>query len=156
MSEETKSNLFFGGIPTAPDVDALIEEFGVPEIGVLVSYSKVSEVIGVSKDKSRFKSVTGAWRKHLYAEYNVFMKAIMNDGFMAMSPSERITFGSKGMKRKVKGMNKIIDILGATPKNDLSKDELLAQNHWTLQGKKATMALITAPKQLEVPELNVE
>ncbi len=156
MSEETKSNLFFGGIPTAPDVDTLIETFGVPEIGILVSYSNVSKVIGVPKDKSRFMSVTSAWRKHLYAEYNIFMKAIMNEGFMAMSPSERITFGSKRMKSKAKGMNQLIELFGKTPKNDLSKDELLAQNHWILQGKKAVMALITAPKQLEVPELNTE
>ncbi len=156
MSEETKSNLFFGGIPTAPDVDALIQEFEVPKVGTLISYSNVSKVIGVLKDKSRFKTVTGVWRKHLYAEYNIYMKAIMNEGFMAMSPSERITFGSKGMKRNVKGMNKIIDILVSTSKNDLSKDELLAQDHWTLQGKKSVMALITAPKHLEVPENNIE
>jgi len=157
MSEEkTKSSLFFGGIPTAPDVDALIDKFGVPKIGVLISYSDVTTVINVPKNKSRFKTVTGAWRKHLYVEYNILIAAIMNEGFMAMSPSERITFGSKGMKRKVRGMNKIIDILGATPKGDLSKDELVAQDHWTLQGKKSVMALITAPKQLEAPNQNNE
>ncbi len=156
MSEETKSNLFFGGIPTAPDVDALIEEFGVPEIGVLISYSNISKVIGVPKDKNRFKSVTDAWKKRLDIKHNVIIEAIRNNGFKALSPSGRVGLGSRQIKSAVKKINNTTRILVRTDKKNLSDSEKLFTEHIILTAPKKAMDIITAPKQLEVPELNAE
>ena len=154
--EQTKSSLFFGGIPTAPDVDALIEEFGVPEIGTLISYSDISKIIGVTKDKNRFRSVIEAWKKRLDIKHNVIMEAVRNNGYKAMSPSGRIGFGSKQIKSAVKKINNVVRIFVRTDKKNLPKDEQEFAEHIMLNAPKKAMAIITAPKQLEVPDLNGE
>lgn len=68
----TKSDAEFvsGGVPVKPDVDRLIEAFGIPEIGKTISYSEVADVILVPHGSYRFNTVVHAWRKQLLREHN--------------------------------------------------------------------------------------
>lgn len=66
MSEEKKQTLAFGGMPTAPDVRRIREEF--PDSDLIegeteISHSRIAAIVGVSVESSRFKTVTRQWRK---------------------------------------------------------------------------------------------
>lgn len=60
-------SLFFGGVPTGPDVDALMAEIPA-EPGTSVTYDRVAEIVGLDRTSSRWKTVTQAWRKRLFRD----------------------------------------------------------------------------------------
>lgn len=60
-------NLYFGGVPTGPDVDMLMARLDA-QPGSSFSYEEIASIIGVDPRHSRFSTVTGAWRAKLFRE----------------------------------------------------------------------------------------
>jgi len=60
-----KNNVYFGGIPTGPDVNKLNDTFKLRDMaqGDTILYSEVSKIIEQEPGSSRWDSVTNAWRK---------------------------------------------------------------------------------------------
>jgi hypothetical protein len=54
--------LYFGGIPTGPDVDKLMAAFDLAP-GVTAPYSEIEALIGLDRHQSRFRTITNVWRK---------------------------------------------------------------------------------------------
>ena len=54
------------GMPTKPDVDALLKRWPEPNIGDRYEYETVAEVIGYEPGSQRFKTVTDAWRRRVH------------------------------------------------------------------------------------------
>jgi len=99
--------LYFRGIPVAPDVRKLIEAFGKPKEGVPIPYPEVESVLGYSKESHRFKTVTTSWRAELLRDQNIEIGCDPGNGFVALTPSERVKEGSskvqKGLRSVVRG-----------------------------------------------------
>lgn len=89
------SKVFLGGVPTGPDVRRLIERFGTPEVGTTIPYAEITAIVGSAPEKSRFKSVTGAWRRKLLNEYGIEMAPRDGEAFVVLSERERVTSGVK-------------------------------------------------------------
>lgn len=83
------SKLFFGGVPTEPDVKKLIDAYGVPQPG-MIPYADVAAVIGLDPKSTRWRSVTDAWRFRLRRENNIEVRAIPGMGFKVLTEQERI------------------------------------------------------------------
>lgn len=67
------SKLFFGGVPTGPDVDNLMKLEIVP--GSEVSYAVIEEIISARAGSSRFRTVTSVWRKRIFRHRQIVSKA---------------------------------------------------------------------------------
>lgn len=118
MSKNKTAKPYFNGIPTDIDVENLMKSFGVPREGETIQYSDIEKVIGVSREESRFKSVTNAWRKKLERESNIVTIAVMNEGFAHATPTQRLDKCS----RKARGGTKAIILSGdRARRNDISK-----------------------------------
>lgn len=65
MSEDS---LFFGGMPTGPDVKKLNDRWPEPKQGDRFSYSEIERTIGISRNEGRFHSITNAWRADLQSK----------------------------------------------------------------------------------------
>jgi len=63
MLDRSKYN--WGGVPTAPDVARLMESIPI-EPGTQVTHKAVMDVIGITNGANRFKTITSAWRKHIF------------------------------------------------------------------------------------------
>lgn len=59
--------VFFGGVPTQPDVELLMKEVPV-QSGTEVQYAEIERLLGLQRKQSRFRTVTDAWRRRLRRE----------------------------------------------------------------------------------------
>jgi hypothetical protein len=59
-------SLFFGGVPTKPDVDRLMELD--PQHGMEVPYEQIERLIGVPRTRSRFLTIVNSWRLRVFRE----------------------------------------------------------------------------------------
>ena len=85
------SKLLFGGVPTGPEVDRLMAGIAI-EAGVRIPYEKVEELTGVRVNEHRFRTVTTAWRKRVFREKALEVKA-EGGCFVILTPDEALTNG---------------------------------------------------------------
>lgn len=85
------SRMFLGGVPTGPEVDRLIKEIEA-RAGVEVTYEQVERITGVRQRENRFRSVTAAWRKRMFREKGIEVKA-EGGRFLMLTPDEALSSG---------------------------------------------------------------
>lgn len=85
------SKIFLGGVPTGPDVDRLLKEIEARP-GVEVSYETVERLIGAKRTDNRFRSVTNSWRKRIFREKALEIKA-EGGRFLILTPDEALSSG---------------------------------------------------------------
>lgn len=114
--------------PTGPDVQALIQAFGVPEEGVTITYKAVAAVIHAAPRTCRYNTVTAAWRAILEREHNVLLEA--RDGeYRRLNPSDRVSFGGSKLKSAVRSVTRTHRVLDRTEFDRLSKNEQKRAEH---------------------------
>lgn len=79
---------YFGGIPTAPDVNRLLDQ--IEAAPGLVAYSTIESVTNIPRSASRFRTVVAAWRAHLRRDLNLETAAVPNEGIRILTEVERI------------------------------------------------------------------
>jgi hypothetical protein len=146
----TKSTLFFGGIPTDIDVEAIIKETGPLQDGDIISYKKISEIIKQPITSHRFKTVTGAWRRRLNRNYNQVIKAKGGE-FKVMTNHDRVDHVSGKYKGALRIMGRATNTAARTSREGLSKEEVKALDHVQNTGAALRLSAATAAKQLKYP-----
>lgn len=89
-------SVFRGGIPTRPDVEKLMEEFPTSTltVGRVITYEEIAKVIGTPPRTSRFKTVTGVWRKEVEQTVNIIMGTHKGQGLVVLSDSGKLGLAS--------------------------------------------------------------
>jgi len=82
-------NVFFGGVPTEPDVRKLVDRFGTPEPGI-IAHEDVEAVLGHGRLTSRYRTVVWVWRRRLFRQSNIDMIAEPGVGFRVLTSGERV------------------------------------------------------------------
>ena len=139
---------FVDGIPTAPDVARLMEEYKLPAVGTVITHLSIEEILRQSRKTCRYKSVTHIWRKKLYRDHNIILGPVKGVGFKSLDPEERVVLvGSKHKKgiRQLKGAHAIAN---CTDTSKLSPEALRSLNHYRLTSAALILADATAVKQL--------
>lgn len=82
-----KQKLFFGGIPTEPDITALKESFPASTLkpGVLVSYQDIEKVISCAIRSNRFRTVVNRWREELEKDGGIVTRCQNGVGVLGAS-----------------------------------------------------------------------
>lgn len=147
------SKQFFAGLPTEIDVRALVERFGVPEVGAVIGYPEVEAVIKCKHGSYRWGTVTHAWRKQLYKLHNVVFRA--RDGeFTALNAEERVDLGGDRVQRGFREFRKAHVLVSATDVSQLSDEMRAKADH--IKSTTATAiqsARAVSRKKASVPEL---
>lgn len=145
--KESEGTVFFGGIPTDVDVAKLEEAFGTPTEGLVLHYEDIDEVLGMTKDEPRWRSVVGAWRKKLLREKNLTSRGVRNEGILFHDASQRVDHLKGRAKQEVRRLVETNRLANTTPTKDLEKHE-----QRSLDGvSRLTSAMIHAGRQEEKP-----
>lgn len=89
MEQTDKQQMYFGGIPTGPDV-ARIEAVVEPTPGSIISHHTIEEAIDEKHGTSRYRTVTEAWRTKALRDYNIEIEAERGVGFRVLTEPERV------------------------------------------------------------------
>jgi len=98
---QAKMKIFLAGIPTEPDVRALMDKFNDYTIGNEVLYTDIAELIRVEVRSCRFEVVLSSWRKRIRKEENVTFKRI-GDRIRFLAEMERVQEGAAAFRQGAK------------------------------------------------------
>lgn len=89
--EAQDTGVFRGPVPTAPDVQALLDKFGVPSEGTLIKYEELEALLGYKHRSCRFRTVLGVWRRRLEREHRRLLITQPTVGVSVANAVERLT-----------------------------------------------------------------
>jgi len=92
------TKVYFGGVPTDGDVRNLMDHFGQPKPGDEIPHEEVEAVLHSTREASRYRTVTTAWRKKMLREHNVDLSALPGVGFRCLTDAERVAAGVSGVQ----------------------------------------------------------
>ncbi len=144
------------GVPTAPDVERLCFAFPTLEAGTTITKQQISEVIKVDKDANRWKTVVDRWRKKLFAESNVVLRAIPNVGFMVSDPMDRVDVSAGHAKKGVRQVSKASAIASRTDRSQLTTEAARACDHIVNTAAKIQTLIAAEAKTLRYPSTEVQ
>ena len=143
--------LYRGGIPTAPDVQKIVENIEV-EVGQVIPYTMLEQILHESRDTSRFKTVVHSWRNRMFRELNVIMDAVPNVGLKVLDNHERVNYSSRKIKHGFRRIRKGSIIAAKTSRAGLKPDEVKSLDHIGSIDAAIRLATANAAKQLEMPD----
>jgi hypothetical protein len=149
----SSGKILFAGLPTGPDVQNLIDTLGMPNEGDHIPYADVEAVLGLTRksDPHRWASVTGAWKRRVEREANVILKAVMNRGFDALTPSGRVDHSGRTYKGGLKKIVRASNVAAGTDRTSLSPEEARTCDHIQNTGAQLKLAAATAARRLKAP-----
>jgi len=147
----TEKTLFFGGLPTEPDVKKIKEAYPDSELvtGKLIPYQDIAELIKQPFGTSRFRTVTNAWRKDVEKLTNKIIGVEPNIGFKVLSEPEKVVYGGQKLKMAGRAARRSYVIAARTDVLQLTDTERARLNHQTtICGK-----IIASAQLKNVPQL---
>lgn len=155
MSDREKEKTYYwrDGMPTKPDVDALLKAWPEPDVGDLFDYETVAKIIGCDLGSVRFRTVTDAWRRRLY-ENGLVVECEPGKAFYVAN-ADQITAGTYGAlnsaARKLRKQRKKLVVAKIETDEQRStaihQGRLLAETERSL--KKAKMNALPSTKSCE-------
>lgn len=146
--------LYFSGVPTKPDVDRLQSAFGVPEEGKLITYDEIGQVIGCKYRTSRFSCITNAWRRSLETKHQVILGCVPGKGFFRLNPDDRVDLSGSKTRSGFRSIGKAGRIVACTDRNRLSPENQRAADHVCRVVASVKLAIATASKQIDLPDIS--
>lgn len=142
------AKVYFAGLPTDIDVRAIIEKWGVPSEGVPISYEEIAALIKVPVASCRFKTVTGAWRRRLRREHDIYLLA-RHGAFTVRDPVQRVEFGSLKIRTGARAFRTAVKVVVTTDRKRLSNQHLAEADHVLLVGGLVQAHGVLAAKRVQ-------
>lgn len=161
MTEQTKAEdkvySWETGMPTKPDVEALIKYWPDPIVGDVMTYDDVSVLIGCGWKTARFKSVTQVWRQRMQ-EKGVILECRPGEAFYVAS-ADQISANTYGVLasigRKARVQRKKLSVVATETEQ---QREIARHQGQLLQAieqdtKRKRMNILPSTKPAEAPRL---
>jgi len=145
----TPSKPIFGGVPTAPDVRALREEYPESEMepGDIATYEEVAALIDVEIDSHRYETVTGKWRDCVFADTGIVIGRSRGRFYM-LSESEKLQHAGGKIRSGVRSVRKGGRVAAVVDAAALTSEERKRLQHT----HNRTAALLLAARLRKHPE----
>ncbi len=117
--------LFFGGVPTDPEVNMLRERYPVADMspGRVIPYNEVADLIGCPRDDRRFTTITNRWRRLVENEtQTVVIGTLRGVGFKVLDNTGKIDLGQTKLVTAVRSARRSYK-LTATVRGQLSEED---------------------------------
>ena len=151
-----KRKWLLGGIPTEPDVNRLFKEFPWESLkpGIVISYEAISRIIKTGPETSRFKTITGAWRRALENDYNIILKAgDPPKHFRVMTEGEKVGL-SRGKLRGSARLVKRAAVINTGVVVDKLTEFELKEHDFNKHKTGAMAAMVLVRGKIALPKMN--
>lgn len=159
MAADKASELYFGGLPTDPEVRRLREAF--PDVlalrGTTIEHSQIEAIIGEKRTTNRYRSITTAWRRRVRKETGVEIRGDMPEivgvGFRILSDGEQVTFSIDLRQRGARKIRHSHVALANVDSAKLTEEERRVRDHGLHAAKMIHTAIVESRKYLpEAPK----
>ena len=125
--------LYFRGVPVQPDVDLLVKEFGeLTRDGRVIPHKNMEKTLGLTRDKSRYRTVLTAYRKRAWDLYEVSLsgRRAMGEGYRCLTADETVEEAQKSNKSTTQKVRKSFIEVTAMPDNELDETHLILKQKY--------------------------
>lgn len=146
--------VFEGGVPTEPDVMALMKAFPVPSLtpGRLIGYDEAAAIFREHRESSRFKTVTNAWRKRLERNHGIVLEAEANQGFRVLDDSGKLRSSIAKVRQGVRATKRGYIRSAHVDRSKLEPGELKQLDHLQMKAG-AALAAVQLKSAKSIPEV---
>lgn len=123
-----KNGMYFGGIPTSPDVNRIRESFPDSSLSV-VTYEEIEKVLGCDRGTNRFKAVTNRWRKLVEKESGKVIGVEAGKGFKVLNETEKLDLGCQKFASAVRLGRRSFVVTGLVDRKGLSSEDASRLDH---------------------------
>lgn len=147
------AKVYFGGLPTKPDVDKIMRSIKAEERrGGVVKHEEIEGLIKVERTENRYKTVCNAWRKKVFTAHGVKIVGdrpdVVGVGFAVLTNKEQIAEAErqygKGRRRVGAGWK----TAALVTEEDLEEADLKRRDHAIQTGVQLFTAHREAQKSL--------
>jgi len=147
--DEKSGRIYFGGLPTDIDLDKLRTQY--PEVnmkpGDVMTYEEIEKLLDLSWDSSRFRTVTGRWRRFVEKETNIVIDVVKGKKrFKVLSESEKVELTRKHLRKAGKSARRSYVINSRTDRKRVTEEERKILDHM-----QQSAAKVHAAAQLKQP-----
>jgi hypothetical protein len=144
-----KTNLYFGGIPTDPDVKKLREAYPHPKEGDLITYEETEKLLGVKKNQMRWRTITWRWRRLHEHETSQVIGCEQGEGFKVLLNHEKLEAGVGKVRHVFKTVRRARVLVGLTNASKLTVEDRKRMDHLSNRVAMLEGAARVEPKQIE-------
>lgn len=141
-------------IPTRVDVDALIKEIGIPEVGSHISYNRIIEVIKVERTTGRWNGVVEAWKRELQNKHGIELRAVANEGFDVLDDNGKTNKVHGYVKKAANSFRRAEKTARLVDRTKLTDENKKVYDHTMNFVAAVKLADATVAKQIDLPELD--
>lgn len=125
------SELYFGGLPTEPDVKRIREIYpdSALKVGDLIAYEDMAEALDEEKDSFRFKTITNRWRKLVEKDCGKVIGVEKGIGFKVLSDSQKLDLSGLKLRSATRMARRSYIVAGRVDRRNLSEDERKRLEH---------------------------
>jgi len=149
------SSLYFGGVPTRPDVDKIRKMWPDKDLkeGDEIAYEDMEELLDISRRVNRWRTVTNNWRGLVETESGLIIDVIKGKAFVVLDDGEKVDLGHSKMRTAVRGVRRSVVINSYVNTSKLDEDQLV---RYRIAARCAAAMLNTAQlrsKKKHLPEM---
>lgn len=126
MTGSNPGSVFFGGMPTEPDIKSIRDSYPDSELkpGMLIPYDAVEGIINAKRRSSRFQTVTTQWRKKVERETGrVVIGTEPGVGFKVLDNVQKIDLGNSKLATAVRQSRRAYVLTARVEVAGLSEEE---------------------------------
>lgn len=123
--EEQESVLHWGGVPTAPDVEAIekiLPRSGLTP-GTIIPYSKIALIINEPLNSNRWRTVCNAWRNHL-AKAKILLLCPGDGAFVVAGEKQKVFTAVKQHKGGIRKIRQSVIVTSWVDRKELDETSL--------------------------------
>jgi hypothetical protein len=135
-------------LTTEPDVRMLEERYKDAQIGQLITYEELEELLQIERHSNRWIAITSRWRRILLNR-SITLSTIRGHGYQVSSNQQKLDISTGSMKS---GLRKIVFagvVANITGKEGLTEEQIRTRDHQRHIAGQITLAMQVAPKALE-------
>ena len=141
--------LFFGGIPTKAEVDALMVVAKSYGEGETIPYAMIETAIGCGRKTSRGATIVSSFKRRMFRECNVLLVADNGKGYRLADPKERISSSSSLVAAGRRRIVKAATVAASTDAHRLDDEGKKLREHLQAIPARLRLAELCAPKPSE-------
>lgn len=143
--------LYFGGMSTDIELKALMDAYGEAETGTLIPHEDLESLVGSERNTNRFRTVVARWKRTMFAKCNLEVAARPREGYVVLTPSERVQKASDDTKRIQTGLRRVHYRFAAVPREQLSQQDARRADYSQVMIAKLCDEMASARKQISPP-----
>ena len=143
--------MYFGKLSTDTELSALIDRFKDAEPGTLITHEQIEAAVGEKRTKGRYRTIVCRFKKTMLAEFNKELKARHGEGYVVLTPSDRVSHAIHSSSSIHRQIRKTHFRAMMIPRTDLSQEDTRKADHVQMVMSRMNDDLTLARKSIAPP-----